>query len=148
MKKLITLLFMIFLLCGCSKSGTLSCKREFTNEDNFLVKDTMEIEYESNIVTKVVETNITENDEDMTDLIISYGNDFAKGLNNIAGFNLKYEKENAEAVKYTMTIDYKKLDIPALKEQFGDDFDEDLYASNKINIKGFRENNLEDYTCK
>ena len=147
MKKL--LIFIIILLtCGCSNSGTLNCSREFTNEDGFLVKDNIKIEYENDIVTKVITTNITESDEDSTDLIVDYGNLFAENLNKIKGFNLKYEKENEKAIKYIMTIDYKNLNIPALKEQFGDDFDENLYSSNQIKINEFKENNLKEYTCQ
>ena len=48
-----------------------------------------------------------------------------------------------------MTVDYNELDIDALKETFGDDFDEEsFYSSKDITIDEFKEKNLTDYTCQ
>ena len=63
--------------------------------------------------------------------------------------NIQYSKENDTTVKYIMTVDYNELDIDALKETFGDDFDEEsFYLSKDITIDEFKEKNLTDYTCQ
>ncbi len=146
-KTLLVLSIILLLLSGCSKSGTLNCTRQFTNEDGYEVKDTMIVNYENNIVTKVEHTNITATDPDLLDFTISFGETFSDNLNKVNGFNLKYDKYSEHEVRYVMTIDYKDLDVVALKNEFGEDFDSDLYSLNMA-IKDFKKKNLSDYTCK
>ena len=47
-----------------------------------------------------------------------------------------------------MSVDFQTIDLDALRETFGEDFDDDsFYANNNITIDEFREENLSDYNC-
>ena len=129
-------------------SGTLTCTKTYT-EDGNQINDTMVVIYENNTVISVENSNVTEYaDASMVDMTVSFGQLFATSLNEVDGFNISYSKENENTVKYIMSVNYDELNIDALKEKFGDDFDEDsFYSSKNISIDDFKAENLSDYTC-
>lgn len=141
----------VLFASGCESdgsSGTLSCTKNYS-EDGNQITDTMLVTYENNTVTSVENTNVTEYaDASMVDMTVSFGQLFATSLNEVDGFNVSYSKENDNTVKYTMSVNYDELNIDALKEKFGNDFDEDsFYSSKNISIDDFKAENLSDYTC-
>lgn len=140
----------LFAFTGCgSNSGSLSCEKVTTDEDGYKVTDTINVTYKNNKVTNVENINLTEMDPSTVDMTISFANLFTSALNEVSGMNVQYSKENDTTVKYIMTVDYNELDIDALKETFGDDFDEEsFYSSKNITIDEFKEKNLTDYTCQ
>ena len=115
--------------CGNDNSGTLTCTKTETNEEGYA-------------------TAIEEMDTDLVDMTVSFGQLFATSLNEVNGLNVSYEKESDSSVKYIMSVDFQTLDLDALRETFGEDFDDDsFYANNNITIDEFREENLSDYNC-
>lgn len=140
----------LFAVTGCgNNSGSLSCEKVTTDEEGYKTTDTINVTYENNKVTKVENINLSEMDPAAVDMTISFANLFTSALNEVNGMNVEYSKENDSTVKYIMTVDYKELDIDALKEAFGEDFDEEsFYSSKNITIDEFKEKNLTDYTCK
>lgn len=132
-----------------NNSGTLTCTKESKNKDGYDEKDTMIVTYSNNKVTQVDETNIQEMDPTVVDFTVSLGQAFATSLSTLDGFNINYSKESDNSVKYTISVDYSKLDSEKLKEAYGDSFDENsFYANSNITISDFKDKNLSDYTCE
>ena len=153
MKKVLSIgLIALFIFgltgCGNDNSGTLTCTKTETNEEGYATEETMIVTYKDNIVTNVEATAIEEMDTDLVDMTVSFGQLFATSLNEVNGLNVSYEKESDSSVKYIMSVDFQTLDLDALRETFGEDFDDDsFYANNNITIDEFREENLSDYNC-
>ena len=153
MKKVLSIgLIALFIFgltgCGNDNSGTLTCTKTETNEEGYATKETMIVTYKDNTVTNVEATAIEEMDTDLVDMTVSFGQLFATSLNEVNGLNVSYEKESDSSVKYIMSVDFQTLDLDALRETFGEDFDDDaFYANNNITIDEFREENLSDYNC-
>lgn len=156
MKKiLILLLLCFFFITGCGTNnnliGTLECSKESTDEDGYKTIDKMTVTYKNNVVTNVKQISTMETDPDFIELSLSFGNAFAEKLNVVDGINVKYSKENDDTIKYTMDIDYAKVDINEIKNALGDLFDEEdssIYSNDKLNLEEFKNENLKDYTCK
>ena len=154
MRKSLIVLLAIFSLtlitgCGKSNSGTLKCTKTETDEDGYKITDTMEITYKNKKITNIKNTNVSEMDEDIIDMSLSFGEAFAESLNEIDGFNVKYSKEDDNKLKLTMEVDYSKLDKDALNELMKDeDSENEFYSEEDPDIDSFKEEYLEDYTCK
>ncbi len=146
--------FMV-LTTGCNKETpkdtpkALTCSKVETSEDGYKTTDTIKVNSKDNKVTKVEETTITEMNPEMVEMTVSLGESFISTFNDINGFNASYVKESENSVKYTLSIDYEKLNIDELKEKFGEDFDNNsFYTSKDITVEEFKTQNLEGYTCE
>ncbi len=148
MKKSFMLLAVMILLfasgCGDKK---LTCTREDTS-DGYTTKETMNISYKDDIITKIEQTILTEMDEETIDYILEYTDEIVSKTENISGIEIEYSKENSTTLKGYIMIDYSKLDEDSLKENLGDDFDvDDFLEAKNQNIDEFKEQNLDGYTC-
>lgn len=156
MKKiLIVLLVCCFIITGCGTNdnqiGKLECSKESIDEDGYKTIDNMTVTYKNNEVTNVSQTTLTETDPEFIEFSLTFGNAFAEKLNVVDGINVKYSKENEKTIKYTMDIDYAKVDVNDVKNALGDLFDEEdgsIYSNEKLNLEEFKNENLKDYTCK
>lgn len=172
MKKLTTLLLTLivcFCLTGCgeknndsnndnnnnnnttndNKQNVLNCTKTETDEEGYTTTDTMNITYKDNTIKKIENINISEMDSEVLEASYSLSSILATSLNEIDGFNVTYSKESDTSLKYTMIVDYNKLDIKALKEALGDLANENMfYTSNELNLDNFKASYLQGYTCK
>lgn len=160
-KKLILVAFIsLFLLVGCGtnssdsskvlNTGTLKCTKTEYDEEGYKTTDTMIVKYKKNIVTSVSETNISEMDASIIDISLSFGNLFAKALNEIEGINVEYTKLNEKQLQFTIDVDYSKVELEKVKEVFGDTYDNSqasMYTKN-ISLDTFKADILNDYTCE
>lgn len=137
-----------FLITGCGSEKTLTCTKE-TVIDDLKTTEEIKVSYKQDKILKISQTTIEEMDPDVIDTTIDFGESFASAFNDIDGFTIKYSKENNNAVKYEMTMDYRKMDMAKLKEKFGDDWnDEEFTKAKDMNIEEFKNEQLAGYTCK
>lgn len=132
-----------------NKKSVLSCTKTETDEDGYITTDTMNITYQNNTISKIENINISEMDSDVLEASYSLSSVLATSLNEIDGLEVVYTKESNTSLKYTMTVDYDKLDLETLKETLGDLSDDStFYSSKEVNLDKFKQNYLQGYTCK
>lgn len=164
-KVFIVLLISTLLITGCTKekevdkdtskdkvkdvSGTLTCTKTETDEDNLKTESTMIINHKNNVVTKVEETSIQEVEESYLDFTLLFSNGLAEKLNAVDGINANFSKEDNNKIKSVMSVDYEKLNVEDLKTSLGELFNEDtFYSSKSKTLEEFKTNNLAGYECK
>lgn len=152
-KSFILISVLSLLLIGCtpsSKKGTLNCTKTEYDTDGYKITETIVVNYKNNKVTTIEQTNLSEMDSAYIDFSLSFGQNFAKALNEIEGLNAEYSKFNNNTLKFTINIDYNKIDINDVKNVFGDSFDETQEAmyTKDVSLSDFKENILNDYTCE
>lgn len=155
-KHLLFFLILTLAITSCSKPSNfqnpkeeiLTCAKTETDEDGYNTTDTMVIISKNGKVTKATETTISEMDKNMIDITLSFGEEFTKEFNEIVGMDATYSKESDNSIKYVITIDYTKLDVKKLKENFKNDFNENsFYSAKDKTIEEFKKENLSDYVC-
>ena len=161
-KSIILILLIMLVVCGCgsnkdttsnsnvskdSKSGSIICTKEETDEDGYITKDTIEATYKNKIVKYIKNTTLTEMDAEWIDFSLTLSESFAEVLNSIDGITVTYSKEGDSTLKTVVEVDYEKIDIEALKENLGSLLDEDgYYDDTNMTIDEFKEQHS-DYTC-
>ncbi len=132
-----------------SKTGILNCSKVETDEDGYKTTDDVEVTYENNIINKIKTTTITEMDKDLVDSYLEFNIPFTQAFNEIDGYTMNYTKEDDNAVKLVMELDYKLLNIEQVKEVYGEDFDENaFYAVKNYPLDEYIKEDLDGYTCK
>lgn len=159
MKKiLLSFLIIALVLTSCSKpiakentvkEETLTCTKTETDEEGYNITDTIVLTSKNDLVIKATETTISEMDKNMIDITLSFGEEFVKEFNEIEGMEAAYSKESEHSIKYTISIDYTKIDLNKLKEIFKNDFTKNnFYTSKNQTLEEFKKENLSDYSCK
>ena len=162
MKKnlLISIILCLILLTACGTTennsdknvdkGTLKCTKTEYDEDGYKTTDEMIVTYKKDIVTSVLETNVSEIDPSVIDMTLSFGNLFAEKLSEIDGLNVEYTKVNEKTLQFTINVDYSKVELDKVKQVFGDAYDEkqsSMYTKN-IELDTFKKDILSNYTCE
>ena len=135
MKKVISLIFILFLL-GCSKNEFATCNIEIDNYDeNYYMKGTYKIFYDGNYVIKIEkeEDYISSNDT-MIEYFYESKNLEYYNLNDLyGGVTYKVEKKD-KSISLDATIDMNLTDVKEMVK--GDYINKDYVISNKLTLTG------------
>ena len=125
------------------------CTKEATDEEGYKTTENVEVIYNSNKVLEVTSTNISETNSNYIDIALGFSNVFITAFNNIEGIKATVEKIGNNKIKTEMKIEYEKLDVEKIKNNFSLTNDnEGLYSSVNYTIDQFKEKNLNGYSCQ
>lgn len=126
----------------------LTCSKEAIDESGFKTTESVEVLYKKDKILKASSVSIVETEEIFTDLAINMGQSLATKFNKIDGFNVTYEKLDANKYQSIYEIDYNKLNYEQVADIFGEE-NVDLNAYRKdITIDEYKKEQLDGYTCK
>lgn len=135
MKKIVSLLFILFLV-GCSKKDYITCNIEINNNtDNYTMTGIYKIYYKSNYVINIEKKeNYISSDESMIDYFYESKNLEYYNLDDLYnGYTYKIDKDES-SIDINVTIDMNSVDINEMvKDQ---KIDKDYVISNKLTTSG------------
>ena len=137
MKKIL-ILFLLVLLCGCSKEKYFLCKTSLTNEmDEYKFNAVYKIYYKDTFVTKIEKEEIyTSNNEDTLEYLNEYKKLDYSNLNKLYG-GITYNVEQKEtSVNVNATLDMSIVDVNKMvKDKY---IDSDYAITGKISTSGIK----------
>ena len=151
MKKLFSIfaIFVVILVSGCSGTKTLKCSKEMTDDEGYKTTETIEVKYNDKKVLAINQSTLSETDPSYVDLSLGFMSMFTEMFEGVDGIKVEVSKVKDNAIKTSINIDYTKLDIEKLKENFGDaEMEDEMYTSKDITIEDLKEEKLKDYNCK
>ena len=120
-----------------------------TDDEGYKTTETIEVKYNDKKVLAINQSTLSETDPSYVDLSLGFMSMFTEMFEGVDGIKVEVNKVKDNTIKTSINIDYTKLDIEKLKENFGDaEIDEEMYTSKDITIEDLKEEKLKDYNCK